>query len=231
MPKKVKLMTEWERMTTGRLYDPAKEEIELQHRKGMELCDRFNKTPLSRRRKKARLLEKLIPSSEGKDLVVFAPFYCEYGVNISVGKDCFVNYGCTFLDVAPVTLEDGVWLGANVTLATPMHPYLAEERLFQKYPDGVHDLEYAKPITIRKNCWIGSGAVISGGVTIGENCIIAAGAVVTRDVPPDCIVGGVPARVIRKIDENDRIGVWETYTNDRLPLSKRAAEAAEEEKA
>ena len=188
----------------------------------MELCDRFNRTPLRRRRKKARLLEKLIPSSAGKDLVVFGPFYCEYGVNISVGKDCFVNYGCTFLDVAPITLGDDVWIGANVTLAPPMHPYLAEERIIREYPDGIHDLEYAKPITIRNNCWISSGVIISGGVTVGENSIIAAGAVVTRDVPPDCIVGGVPARVIRKLDENDRIGVWEAYVNDRPPLSKRA---------
>ena len=215
-------MTEWERMTTGRLYDPGKEEIDLRHRQGMELCDRFNRTPLRRRRKKARLLEKLIPSSAGKDLVVFGPFYCEYGVNINVGKDCFVNYGCTFLDVAPITLGDDVWIGANVTLAAPMHPCLAEERIFREYPDGVHDLEYAKPITIKNNCWISSGVIISGGVTVGENSIIAAGAVVTRDVPPDCIVGGVPARVIRKLDENDRIGVWETYVNDRPPLSKRA---------
>ena len=215
-------MTEWERMTTGRLYDPGKEEIDLRHRQGMELCDRFNRTPLRRRRKKARLLEKLIPSSAGKNLVVFGPFYCEYGVNISVGKDCFVNYGCTFLDVAPITLGDDVWIGANVTLAAPMHPCLAEERIIREYPDGIHDLEYAKPITIRNNCWISSGVIISGGVTVGENSIIAAGAVVTRDVPPDCIVGGVPARVIRKLDENDRIGVWEAYVNDRPPLSKRA---------
>lgn len=215
-------MTEWERMTTGRLYDPGKEDIDPRYRQGMELCDRFNRTPLRRRRKKARLLEKLIPSSAGKDLVVFGPFYCEYGVNISVGKDCFVNYGCTFLDVAPITLGDDVWIGANVTLAAPMHPYLAEERIIREYPDGVHDLEYAKPITIRNNCWISSGVIISGGVTVGENSIIAAGAVVTRDVPPDCIVGGVPARVIRKLDENDRIGVWEAYVNDRPPLSKRA---------
>ena len=130
--------------------------------------------------------------------------------------------GCTFLDVAPITLGDDVWIGANVTLAPPMHPYLAEERIIREYSDGIHDLEYAKPITIRNNCWISSGVIISGGVTVGENSIIAAGAVVTKDVPPDCIVGGVPARVIRKLDENDRIGVWEAYVNDCLPLSKRA---------
>ena len=214
-------MTEWERMTTGKLYNPSKEEIRIPHRKGMELCDRFNRTPISRRRKKKKILEMLIPSSAGKDLGLFSPFYCEYGVNIRVGRECFVNYNCVFLDVAPITLEDNVWIGANVTLATPMHPYLSEERISREYPDGEHDLEYAKPITLKKNCWICSGAVISGGVTVGENSIVAAGAVVTKDVPDNCIVGGVPAKVIRKIDEEDRMDVWNTYVNDLPPVSKR----------
>ena len=214
-------MTEWERMTTGRLYDPSKKEIRIPHRRGMELCDKFNRTPISRRRKKKKLLEMLIPSSVGKDLGLFSPFYCEYGVNIRVGRECFVNYNCVFLDVAPITLEDNVWIGANVTLATPMHPYLSEERISREYPDGEHDLEYAKPITLKKNCWICSGAVISGGVTVGENSIVAAGAVVTKDVPDNCIVGGVPAKVIRKIDEEDRMDVWNTYVNDLPPVSKR----------
>ena len=216
-------MREWEKMTTGRLYNPADAEIGKHHIRGMSLCDRFNRTPLLRAKKKQKLLEKLIPSAVGKNLTVFSPMHCEYGENIFVGKDCFMNYGCTLLDVAPITLEDGVWLGANVVLATPLHPFLADERRIKAYPDGVHDLEYAKPITIGKNCWICSGAIVSGGVTIGENCIVAAGAVVTKDVPSNSIVGGVPARVIRTIDENDRIGVWETYQNEQFPVSRRGA--------
>ena len=123
--------------------------------------------------------------------------------------------------MSPITLEDNVWIGANVTLATPMHPYLADERLLNDYPDGKHDLEYSKPITIKKNCWICSGAIICGGVTVGENSIIAAGAVVNKDIPPNCIAGGVPARVIRRLDENDRMDVWNTYIKNEIPLSKR----------
>ena len=209
-------MNEWERMISGRLYNPSKEEVAARHKRGMTLCDRFNKAPFGSR-KQERLLKELIPSSTGKALGLFAPFYCEYGVNITVGTNCFVNYNCTFLDVAPITLEDGVWLGAGVILATPMHPYLASERMIREYPDGVHDLEYAKPITLKKNCWICSGAIVSGGVTIGENSIVAAGAVVTRDVPPNVMVGGVPAKIIREIRESDRIGVWDAYTHDRYP--------------
>lgn len=139
-------------------------------------------------------------------IAAFAPFYCEYGVNIHVGEGCFVNYNCIFLDVAPITLGNGVWIGANVTLATPNHPLIAEERLSVDYPDGNHDLEYASPITIKYRCWICSSATICGGVTIGENSIAAAGAVVTRDVPPNSIVAGAPAKVIREIDEGTVLG-------------------------
>ena len=114
-----------------------------------------------------------------------------------------------------------MWIGANVTLATPNHPLVAEERLNADYPDGRHDFEYSAPITIKDGCWICSSVTICGGVTIGENSVIAAGAVVTRDVPPNSLVAGVPARVVRQIDEDDRMGVWETYINNEMPLSKR----------
>lgn len=174
-----------------------------------------------RAKKKQKILEELIPSAKGKGLAVFAPLYCEYGVNIHVGKECFVNYNGIFLDVSPIVLGDGVWIGANVTLATPNHPLVAEERLNADYPDGRHDFEYSAPITIKDGCWICSSVTICGGVTIGENSVVAAGAVVTRDVLPNSLVAGVPARVVRQIDENDRMDVWKTYINNEIPLSKR----------
>lgn len=214
-------INEWDRMVAGKLYNADSKDLFKRHSKGLMRCDRFNRIPLWMYGTKQRALQRLVPSSKGRDFFVFAPFYCEYGVNINVGKGCFVNYNSTFLDVAPITLEDGVWIGANVTLATPMHPFLADERLPQDYPDGRHDLEYASPIVIKKNSWICSSATICGGVTVGENSIVAAGAVVTSDVPANSIVGGVPARVIRSIDEDDRINVWETYLKNETPISKR----------
>lgn len=214
-------ISDWDRMVAGKLYNSASKDIFKQHALGFMRCDRFNKIAVWRIKTKQRALEKLIPSAKGRELAVFALFYCEYGVNIHVGKGCFVNYNCTFLDVAPVTLGNGVWIGANVTLATPNHPFIAEERLPFDYPDGNHDLEYASPITIKDNCWICSSATICGGVTIGENSIVAAGAVVNRDVPPNSIVAGVPAKVVRQIDEDDRINVWETYEKNEVPLSAR----------
>lgn len=214
-------ISDWDRMVAGKLYNSASKDIFKQHALGFMRCDRFNKIAVWRIKTKQRALEKLIPSAKGKGFFAFAPFHCEYGVNIHVGKGCFVNFNCTFLDVAPINLGDNVWLGANVTLATPNHPFIAEERLPSDYPDGHHDLEYASPITIKDNCWICSSATICGGVTIGENSIVAAGAVVNRDVPPNSIVAGVPAKVIRQIDEDDRINVWETYEKNEVPLSIR----------
>ena len=195
-------ISDWDRMVAGKLYNSSSEDIARQHEDGMYRCERFNKISVQRAKAKQRA-------------------YCEYGVNIHVGKGCFINYNCVFLDVAPITLGDDVWIGANVTLAAPNHPFIAEERLPADYPDGNHDLEYASPITIKDRCWICSGATICGGVTIGENSIVAAGAVVNRDVPPDSIVAGVPARIIRKIDEGDRINVWETYLKNDFPIPTR----------
>lgn len=216
-----KRINEWDRMVAGKLYNAGSKDLQKNHTLGLLRCDMFNRTPLWMYPLKMHYLKKLIPSSKNKDFMVFAPFYCEYGRNINVSKECFVNYNCTFLDVAPITLENSVWIGANVTIATPMHPFLAEERINNEYPDGVHDLEYAKPITLKKNVWVCSSATICGGVTVGENSIIAAGAVVTRDVPPNVIAGGVPAKVIREIDENDRLNVWETYIKNETPISIR----------
>lgn len=212
-------------MVSGKLYNAMSRDLYKNHALGLMRCDRYNRIAMWRILSKQIALYRLIPSARKNGLVVFAPFYCEYGRNIRVGKGCFINYNCTFLDVSPITLGDGVWVGANVTLATPMHPFLAEERLPREYPDGTHDLEYSRPITIGKNCWICSGATIVGGVTVSENSIVAAGAVVVQDVPPDSIVGGVPAKVIRRIDEQDRMHVWETYLQNETPLSDREKRA------
>ena len=218
-------INDWDRMVAGKLYNAGSKDIFKQHALGLMRCQRFNKIAVWRFKTKQRALERLIPSAKGKDFAVFAPLYCEYGVNVHVDKDCFVNYNCTFLDISPITFGDGVWIGANVTLATPLHPFLVEERLPADYPDGRHDLEYSAPITIKDGCWICSSATICGGVTIGENSIVAAGAVVNRDVPPNSIVAGVPARVIRQIDEDDRINVWVTYMKNETPLSARKRKA------
>lgn len=217
-------VSEWQRMVDGKLYNAGSKELFWRHAKGLITCQRLNRTSVWNIPHQKHLLNKLIPSSKGKNIMFFPPFYCEYGININLGTDIFFNYGCTLLDVAPITLEDGVWLGANVTIATPCHPLIADERKYNDYPDGYHDLEYAKPVTIGKNSWIASCATICGGVTIGENCVVAAGAVVLHDVPPNSLVAGVPAKIIRTIDEQDKLDVWKTYCENKTPISPRDIE-------
>ncbi len=134
-----------------------------------------------------------ITASEVDDTVrVFTPFHINYGKSTTFGKDSFVNFGCTFLALGGITIEEGVFIAPHCVLATEYHPEDPETR---------HSL-LTKPIVIKKNAWIGANATILAGVTIGENAIVAAGAVVSRDVPANTIVGGVPAKEIRQIKKN-----------------------------
>ncbi len=135
------------------------------------------------------LLSRITDSIIDKSVAVFTPFYINYGKHTKIGKNVFINFNCTFLDMGGITIEDDVLIGPNVSLLTEGHPVSPEER---------HSL-IPKSIHIRKNAWIGAGATILQGVTIGENAIIAAGAVVSKDVPGNTIVGGIPAKIIKHI--------------------------------
>jgi acetyltransferase-like isoleucine patch superfamily enzyme len=118
------------------------------------------------------------------------PFYTNYGCNMSFGRNVFINYCCYFYDIGGITIEDDVMIGPRVNLVTGGHPLEPAER--------AHALTY-EPITIRKNVWIGAAATIIAGVTVGENSVVAAGAVVAKDVEPNCLVAGVPARVVKRL--------------------------------
>lgn len=120
---------------------------------------------------------------------IFPPFYTDCGLNITVGKNVFINMGCKFQDQGGITIDDGVLIGHNVVLATINHDL---------DPDARHNMT-PRPIHIGKNVWIGSNAVILPGVTIGDGAVVAAGAVVTQDVPTNAEVGGVPAKIIKQI--------------------------------
>ena len=122
---------------------------------------------------------------------IIPPFYTDFGRFTRIGKHVFVNCGCTFMDRGGITLEDGVFIGPGAKLITENH---AEEPHLREFV-------YSLPIVIKRKAWIGAGAIILPGVTIGENAIIAAGAVVTKDVAPNTIVGGVPAKYIRNIKQ------------------------------
>ena len=132
---------------------------------------------------------------ERVEVRMFPPFYTAFGKMTKVGKGVFINFGCTFLDQGGITIGDGVFIAPDVKILTEGHP---EE------PSRRRTL-LTKPVVIGDRVWIGAGATILPGVTIGENAIVAAGAVVSRDVEPDTIVGGVPARVLRKICRDEDI--------------------------
>lgn len=209
------------RMCAGRLYNCTDKEVFYKHALALWRTDRFNRTRIWNVPKQIGILKKLIPN-HGNRFFIMQPFRCEYGFNIKFGDDLFVNFDCIFMDVAPITIGNGAMFGPRVTIATPVHPLLSEERIIQDYPTGRHDLEYAKPVTIGNGVWVASNVTICGGVTIGDGAVIAAGSVVTRDIPPNCLAGGVPCKVIREIDENDRLCVWDTYFKDEMPLSARS---------
>ena len=137
------------------------------------------------------LLSELFGYRVPESLRVFPPFYTDFGRNITVGRDVFINACCHFQDHGGVTIGDGCQIGHNVVFATLNHGLSLEDR----------QNTYPAPIVLGRNVWVGSNATILQGVTIGDNAVIAAGAVVTKDVEPATIVGGVPAKVIRRIGE------------------------------
>ena len=137
----------------------------------------------------AELFRKVTAKPVGEGFGLFPPFYTDFGKNITIGKNVFINAGCKFQDQGGIVIEDGALIGHNVVLATLNHDLEPDKRQ-QLHP---------APIHIGKNVWIGANATVTSGVTIGANAVVAAGAVVNRDVPPDTVVGGVPAKVIKKI--------------------------------
>jgi acetyltransferase-like isoleucine patch superfamily enzyme len=136
------------------------------------------------------LFSELIGKKVDDSFVLIPPFYTTGGVDISVGVNVFVNQNCTFYDLGGLDIGDGVMIGPNVSIITSGHPMEPTKR---------RTSVIAKPIVIERNVWIPAGATIIGGVTIGENSVVAAGSVVTKDVPPNTLAGGNPARVIRSI--------------------------------
>ncbi len=137
-----------------------------------------------------------ITGSDIDDTVrVFPPFNINYGLTTRFGRDSFVNFGCTFLAIGGITIEEGAFIGPHCVLATEYHPEEPAQR---------HSL-LTKPIVIGRNAWLGADVKVLAGVTVGENAIVAAGSVVTKDVPPDTVVAGSPARVIRPIKRKESI--------------------------
>lgn len=157
---------------------------------GMELNTKYH-TPEKIQEIMGRLIGKRVDNS----FRLFPPFYTDFGKNITIGKDVFINSGCHFQDQGGIEIGDGTLIGHNVVLATINHDL---------YPEGNRKNHYA-PIKIGAHVWIGSNATVLPGVTVGDWAVVAAGAVVTRDVPAMTVVGGIPAKVLKVIREEKEV--------------------------
>lgn len=135
------------------------------------------------------LLSRITNSEIDESVAVFTPLFINYGKHTKIGKNVFINFDCTFLDLGGITIEDNVLIAPKVNLLSEGHPLAPENR--QSLVPG--------PIHIKKNAWIGANATILPGVTIGENAVVAAGAVVSKDVSDNTVVGGIPAKIIKGI--------------------------------
>jgi len=173
-------------------YDPLAPELVEARRRARGILARYNATAEEEQDERAALLHELL-GRVGADAWIEPPFFCDYGKNLLLGDRFYANTGCIVLDSAPVTIGDRVLLGPAVQLLAVTHPLEAKLR--------AQGLEYAEPIAIGDDVWLGGGAVVLPGVTIGDRAVVGAGSVVTRDVRADTVVAGSPARVIRTLEE------------------------------
>ena len=177
-----------ERMLAGELYLADDPVLAEEQARAASLLDRFNQTSDGAERH-GLLLELLGQFGEGSEIK--PPLRCDYGYRIRVGARTFVNYGLVALDVASIAIGDDVQIGPNVQLLTPTHPIDPDARRAK--------WEAAEPIAIEGNVWLGGGVIVLPGVTIGENTVVGAGSIVTKDLPPNVVAAGNPARVVRSL--------------------------------
>lgn len=184
------IKTELQKMLAGELYDASDAELTAGRSNARKLFMEYNALDYDDKDGKRSVLKQLLGSFEN-NIDIQSPFYCDYGFNIFAGNNLFLNFNCIILDCARVTFGDNVFLAPNVQIYTAYHPVIAAERI--KGP------EYAAPITIGNNVWLGGGVIVCPGVTIGDNTTIGAGSVVTKSIPANVVAAGNPCRVIREL--------------------------------
>lgn len=188
-------MTEQEKMQAGLWYDANNNPQLLEDR--YECYDKYfllnNLKPSDPKRKE--VIENIL-GYYPENLELLSPFYCDYGKNIHLGKNVFINLNNYFMDGANITIGDNVFIGPSCGFYTACHPL--------DYKNRNKGLEKALPIKVGNNCWFGANASVMPGVTIGNGCVIAAGAVVTKDIPDNSLAAGIPARVVKEIQNDEK---------------------------
>ena len=189
-------MTEKEKMLAGMLYDADNDEQLVRERLiCKDLCYDYNNLRPSERLKQNELIKKLFGKTSDSFYIV-SPRWCDYGYNVEIGKNFFANHNTVILDCAKVTFGDNVLVGPDCGFYTAGHPIDVERRN--------KNLEYAYPIKVGDNVWIGGGVKVMPGVTIGNNVVIGSGSIVTKDIPNNVVAAGNPCKVIRPITEEDK---------------------------
>ena len=196
-------MREEEKIFAGKFFSPGHPGLVAIKLRCHNLCTDYNRTYEDEYEKRKELLPQIF-AEIGENSRVQGPLTMHYGKHTTIGKNFFANFNLTIQDDAKVTIGDHVNFGPNVTIVTPQHPLLPDERNGMKTKDGrtLH-LCYAQPVNIGNNCWFGANVVVCPGVTIGDNCVIGAGSVVTKDIPANSIAVGNPCRVLRTLGEAD----------------------------
>lgn len=198
-------MTEDEKRAAGLLFCPLDDTLRAQKLRTHKLNQDFNALYEDRQEERDRLLSQMV-GELGEGTFIQGPVTFHYGIHTRIGKNGFINFNFTVQDDAAVTIGDDCNFGPNVTIVTPVHPLLPDERRLLLCADGEkRQLCRALPVKIGNDCWLGANVVICPGVTIGDGCVIGAGSVVTRDVPDNSFAAGNPCRVIRTITEADSL--------------------------
>ena len=186
-------MTEKEKMLKGLLYDANYDKnLILERNRCKTLCSKFNNTPYEDWKARQDIIKKLLGYIKN-NFTIEPSFWCDYGYNIEIGENFYSNHNLVILDGAKVSFGDNVFIAPNCGFYTAGHPLSASERN--------KGLEYAKPIKVGNNVWIGANVIVLPGITIGDNCTIGAGSVVTKDIPANSLAVGNPCHVIRQIEE------------------------------
>ena len=193
-------MTEKEKAKLGKLYDANYDKSLLEERKkAKQICYEFNMLPPLEEEKGKKILKEFLGETR-ENFIITPPFYCDYGYNIKLGENFYSNHNLVILDGAEVNFGDNVFIAPNCCITTAGHPLDVEQRNL--------GLEYAYPIEIGNNVWIGANVTILPGVTIGDDVVIGAGSVVNKDIPKGVIAIGNPCKILREITEEDRKKYW-----------------------
>ncbi|MBQ9032337.1 MAG: sugar O-acetyltransferase [Parasporobacterium sp.] len=196
-------MREEEKLLSGILFSPFDPELRALKLKTHKLNVDYNQTYEDEEEKRSKILTEIL-GEFGDGGFIQGPIAFHYGKHTRIGKNFFGNFNLTVQDDAEVVIGDDCNFGPNVTIVTPVHPLLPDERKEMMNAQGERKhLCYARPVHIGHDCWFGASVTVCPGVTIGDNCVIGAGSVVTRDIPSDSFAAGVPCRVIRRITEKD----------------------------